>query len=95
MPDATDIDTPLLAGWRSGLSGTDPQSMLDAVLDCRSAVWAAKAHLWALDVNARDYVGREDAMRVDLAARLELSRRLDAVADALMDAAESVAASFT
>jgi hypothetical protein len=96
MPDATAIDTPLLAGWRSGLSGTDPQSMLDAVLDARAAVAAARANvLIGIEIHARDYVGREEAMRTDLAARHELAQRLQNVADALLDAAESVAASFT
>jgi hypothetical protein len=99
MPDATDTATTtptfLLDGWRSGLSGTDPQSMLDAVLDARSAVYAARQALFVIDINGRDYVGREAAMQADQAARRHLALRLTAVSDALMDAAESVAASFT
>ena len=88
MPD-------LMHGWTSGLSGTEPQSVLDSILDARSAVYAARQAILAIEIHARDYEGQEAAMRADLRARGELAARLTPISDALMEAAENVAASFT
>ena len=84
-------DRDLMQGWRPGLSGTDPQAMLDQLTEARSAVIAATHCVRVIDINARDYAGRPAELADDYERRLEVVGLLNEAADRLMAAAMHVA----
>lgn len=84
-------DRDLMQSWRPGLSGTDPQVILEQLTEARSAVIALAHRVRAIDINARDYAGRAAELADDLRQRIAIQQQLDAIADRLHAAAMAVA----
>ena len=84
-------DRDLMQGWKPGLCGTEPQAMLEQLTEARSAVIAAAHRVYAVDINARDYAGREAELSDDHRLRLEVVRLLNEAADRILAAAMNVA----